>query len=104
MFNMVDLIEKKKRGQALSRQELDFFALGAARRTIPDYQLAALLMAIWFRGMTAEETRDLTLAMVRRARWRTCRRRAGCVWISTPPVAWAIRRRLSWGRCAPPAG
>lgn len=64
MFNMVDLIEKKKRGQALSRQELDFFALGAARRTIPDYQLAALLMAIWFRGMTAEETRDLTLAMV----------------------------------------
>ncbi len=64
-MNMVDLIEKKKHGQALSAEELAFFAQGAAEGSIPDYQLAALLMAVWFNGMTPEETRDLTLAMVR---------------------------------------
>ena len=63
-MNMVDLIEKKKRGQALSHEELVYFAQGAAKGTVPDYQLAALLMATWFNGMTPEETRDLTLAMV----------------------------------------
>ena len=63
-MNMVDLIEKKKHGQALSHEELVYFAQGAAKGTVPDYQLAALLMATWFNGMTPEETRDLTLAMV----------------------------------------
>ena len=62
-MNMVEIITKKKLGQALSAGEIDFFVQGAARQTIPDYQLSALLMAIRLRGMTAEETTRLTLAM-----------------------------------------
>lgn len=62
-MNMVDIISKKKLGQPLSREELTFFAQGAATGSVPDYQLAALLMAIRLNGMTARETTDLTLAM-----------------------------------------
>ena len=62
-MNMVEIITKKKLGQALSAGEIDYFVQGAARQTIPDYQLSALLMAIRLRGMTAEETTRLTLAM-----------------------------------------
>ena len=47
----------------LTREEITYFARGAADKTIPDYQLAALLMAIRLNGMTAQETTDLTLAM-----------------------------------------
>ena len=62
-MNMVEIITKKKLGQALTAQEIDFFVQGAARQTIPDYQLSALLMAIRLNGMTAEETTRLTLSM-----------------------------------------
>ncbi len=62
-MNMVDIIAKKKFGQPLSREELTFFAQGAATGRVPDYQLAALLMAIRLNGMSAQETTDLTLAM-----------------------------------------
>ena len=62
-MNMVNIITKKKLGQELTAQEIDYFVQGAARQTIPDYQLAALLMAIRFQGMTPQETTHLTLAM-----------------------------------------
>ena len=62
-MNMLEIITKKKLGQALDREEITFFAHGAADGSIPDYQLAALLMAIRLNGMTAQETTDLTLAM-----------------------------------------
>lgn len=62
-MHIVDLIEKKKRGQRLSAEELTFVANGAAEGSIPDYQLSAWLMAVWFRGLDARETLDLTLAM-----------------------------------------
>ena len=45
-MNMVDIILKKKAGEALSAEEIRFFAQGAAAGTIPDYQLSALLMAM----------------------------------------------------------
>ncbi len=61
--DFIALLEKKKRGQELTREEIAFFAEGAARGTVPDYQLSALLMAIRLRGMTDRETRDLTLCM-----------------------------------------
>ncbi len=62
-MNMVSIIEKKKLAQVLSKEEIDFFVAGAADGSIPDYQLAALLMAIRLNGMTREETTQITLAM-----------------------------------------
>lgn len=62
-MRILDIITKKKLGQELTREEIRFFALGAADHTIPDYQIAALLMAIRLNGMNARETTDLTLAM-----------------------------------------
>ena len=60
----VDIIRAKRDGQALSREAIDTFVRGVTTGTWPDYQASALLMAIVLRGMTAQETADLTLAMV----------------------------------------
>ena len=62
-MNMIDIITRKKLGQALSAEEIRYFAQGAGDGSIPDYQLAALLMAIRLNGMTPQETTDLTLAI-----------------------------------------
>ena len=62
-MNMVEIIEKKKLGQALLKEEIEYFVNGAADGSIPDYQLAALLMAIRLNGMNRAETTQLTLAM-----------------------------------------
>ncbi|MBQ7850747.1 MAG: thymidine phosphorylase [Clostridia bacterium] len=62
-MNMIEIITRKKLGQPLTREEIAHFARGAADGSIPEYQLAALLMAIRLNGMNAQETTDLTLAM-----------------------------------------
>ena len=62
-MDIVSIIEKKKLKQPLSAEEIAFFADGAARATIPDYQLSALLMAIRLNDMNREETVALTQAM-----------------------------------------
>ena len=62
-MTMLEIIEKKKFGQELTKEEISFFARVAADGTVPDYQLSALLMAIRLNGMTDQETTDLTLAM-----------------------------------------
>ena len=62
-MNFLQIIEDKKLGRALTAEQIRDFALGAARHTIPEYQLAALLMAIRLNGMDARETTDLTMAM-----------------------------------------
>jgi pyrimidine-nucleoside phosphorylase len=59
----VDIIAKKRDGQALSEAEIRWFIDGYTRDAIPDYQAAALLMAICIRGMRREEVVHLTLAM-----------------------------------------
>jgi pyrimidine-nucleoside phosphorylase len=61
----VDVIRKKRDGQALSAAEIEAFVRGATDRTWPEYQVSALLMAIVLRGMDAAETAALTGAMVR---------------------------------------
>lgn len=60
---MYDIIMKKRDGSALTKDEIAFFIDGYVRGEIPDYQAAALCMAIWFRGMNDEETVALTHAM-----------------------------------------
>ena len=62
-MNMVEMITHKKLGLALTQEEITDFVQGAANNSIPEYQLAALLMAIRLNGMTAGETTALTLAM-----------------------------------------
>ena len=62
-MQMYDLIMKKRNGSRLSKDEIDFFVNGYTRGEIPDYQVSALMMAIFFRGMDKEETVDLTMAM-----------------------------------------
>ena len=61
---MVDVIEKKRNGETLTEEEISFFVNGYTNDTIPDYQASAFLMAIYFKGMTAEEQAHLTMAMV----------------------------------------
>ncbi|MBI5567703.1 MAG: pyrimidine-nucleoside phosphorylase [Chloroflexi bacterium] len=58
-----DIIEKKRDGGELTTAEIRFFVEGYTRGDIPDYQAAAWLMTVFFRGMTRRETADLTLAM-----------------------------------------
>ena len=59
----VDFIEQKRRGEAHSRADLDTFITTYVSGSVPDYQVAAWLMAVYFQGLNAEETADLTLAM-----------------------------------------
>ena len=61
---MIDIIEKKRDGYELSTEEIEFFVQGYTEGTIPDYQVSALLMAIYFQGMNEREVADLTMAMV----------------------------------------
>ncbi|MGQ9778826.1 MAG: thymidine phosphorylase [Bacillota bacterium] len=60
----VEIIEKKRDGKKLTREEIEFFVQGLVRGAIPDYQAAAWCMAVYFRGLDEEETVHLTEAMV----------------------------------------
>ncbi|MFW6184204.1 MAG: thymidine phosphorylase, partial [Chloroflexota bacterium] len=62
---MVDIIERKRDGLALSEEQIAWFVRGVTGEDIPDYQTAALLMAIYFQGMDRRETVLLTQAMAR---------------------------------------
>ena len=61
---VTELIEKKRNGEDLSSKEIAFLIQGYVDGSIPDYQISALLMAVWFRGMNARETTDLTMEMM----------------------------------------
>jgi len=62
-MNVVDIIRKKRDGEALSREETEFWVTGMVRGSVPDYQVSALLMALFLRGMTDEEAATLTDVM-----------------------------------------
>lgn len=61
----VDLIQKKRDGLDLTSQELEWLVQGYANGTVPDYQMAAFAMAVYFKGMTTREISDLTMNMVK---------------------------------------
>lgn len=60
----VDIIQKKRDGLELSSQEIEWLIEGYVAGTVPDYQMSAFAMAIYFKGMTTREISDLTMAMV----------------------------------------
>lgn len=62
-MRMYDLIQKKKQGNPLTKEEIGFMIAGYTGGEIPDYQMSAMMMAICFQGMTDQETLELTLAM-----------------------------------------
>ena len=64
-MRMYDIIAKKRDGGTLNREELSFAVNGYVAGDVPDYQMSALLMAIYLRGMTDEETAVLTDVMAR---------------------------------------
>ncbi|PEX91968.1 pyrimidine-nucleoside phosphorylase [Bacillus cereus] len=63
-MRMVDLIAKKRDGQALTTEEINFIVEGYTNGEIPDYQVSSLAMAIFFQDMNDQERADLTMAMV----------------------------------------
>lgn len=62
-MRMYDLIMKKRNGEALTKEEINYMILGYTKGEIPDYQMSAMMMAIYFMGMNQEETLFLTMAM-----------------------------------------
>jgi pyrimidine-nucleoside phosphorylase len=63
-MNPVEAIRKKRNGKVLTREEINFLITGYTKNKIPDYQFSALLMAIYLKGMSKEETAALTDAML----------------------------------------
>jgi len=64
IFNPTEIIRKKRNGGTLRREEIEFFINGVLHSTIPDYQAAAFLMAVYFQSMTFEETSVFTDCML----------------------------------------
>lgn len=62
-MRMYDIITKKRRGHELSDEEINFVVSGFTDGSIPDYQMSAMLMAIYFQGLNERETTTLTVAM-----------------------------------------
>ncbi|MCM3003991.1 pyrimidine-nucleoside phosphorylase [Priestia koreensis] len=63
-MRMVDIIQKKRNGKELTTEEINFFVEGYTKGDIPDYQVSALMMAVYFQGMKSNEIATLTQAMV----------------------------------------
>jgi pyrimidine-nucleoside phosphorylase len=63
-MNSVDIITKKRDGQPLTREEIEWMVTHYSRGRLPDYQMSAFLMSVYFQGMDREETQTLTQAMM----------------------------------------
>lgn len=93
-MNFVDSIIKKRDGGKLTKEEIAFFVKGVTDGTLPDYQISALLMAIFLKGMDTEETAQLTMEMAHSGGmfwtsplWKAAR------WISTAQAVLRIPQR-----------
>ncbi|MBQ1612783.1 MAG: thymidine phosphorylase [Alphaproteobacteria bacterium] len=63
-MRIVDIIDQKKKGYELTKEEINYFISSLVDKSMPDYQTSAWLMAVWFKGMTEQETADLTEAII----------------------------------------
>lgn len=63
-MRMIDIIEKKRDGKSLKREEIEFFVNGYTHGEVPGYQASSLAMAIFFQDMNDEERAALTMSMV----------------------------------------
>src|SRR5512137_1856757 len=63
-MNTIELIRKKRNGQVLTASEINFLISSFIKNKIPDYQFSAFLMAVYLKGMSKEETAELTNAMI----------------------------------------
>jgi pyrimidine-nucleoside phosphorylase len=61
---MREIIRKKRDGHKLNKSDIEYFIRGVTSKEIPNYQISALLMAIFYKGMNLEETKDLTYFML----------------------------------------
>ena len=94
-MRMYDIIAKKRDGGTLNHEELSFAVNGYVAGDVPDYQMSALLMAIYLRGMTDEETAMLTDVMAHSGDMVDLSAIAASRLTSTPPAASVTRRRWS---------
>jgi len=97
-MRMIDVIAKKRDGEALSSDEIRSFIADYTSGDIPDYQTAALLMAIYFKGMNRKETVELTMAIAESAISLICTTRCRSSSTNIHPAAWVTKRRWS---CSP---
>ena len=93
-MRMYDIIMKKRNGGELSKEEIHFFIEGYTRGEIPDYQVSALMMAIYFQKMTEKETYELTMAMAHSGEMLDLSGSMAARWTNTVPEVWGIR--LLW--------
>ena len=62
-MRMYDIIDKKKKGKELSDEEIRYMINGYVDGSIPDYQMSAFLMAVYYKGMSDKELLEMTIAM-----------------------------------------
>ena len=98
-----DVIERKRNGDELPAGDIRELVLGYGRGEIPDYQLAAFCMAVWFRGLSAPETLAMTEAIIESGESISPARSAGRSSTSTRRAASGTRRRSRSLRSWPPA-
>ena len=86
----VDIIQKKRDGLELTRQEIQWLIEGYVDGTVPDYQMAAFAMAVYFKGMTTREISDLTMIMVGTGEQFDLSEIAGKVILGEPLINWNL--------------
>ena len=88
----VDLIQKKKNGETLTKEEIDFMITDYVAGKIPDYQMSAMLMAIYFNGMENEELAALLWQCGIPEIWSICHRLKELKWTNIRRAVLATRQ------------
>ena len=87
----VDLIEKKRDAGELTTEEITYLINGYVSGAIPDYQIAALAMAIYYQGMSIREIHDLTTEWLLRVNNMTCQKSQVLRWTNIRPEVLVIK-------------